>query len=293
MTTLSQLVDQTLIVLSGQGLPTDRASFLSTSIDTDDLILQVNDGENFAQGVVQIEDELLYVESVSDNTLTLAADGRGWLGTTAAAHASGKRVTADPTWPRVQIENALNDAIEGTYPDLFGVAQATFTWNAVQNTYNLPSDCEKVLEVSADTLGPTQEQEILRRWAFNGKAPSQFAGGRSITIQEPVFPGRVVTVTYRKRPTAITSTDAFTVSGLAETAKIAVKYAACSELLAYLDSGRLTTGVAQANEYDTTVTVGTAAKLSAQLYQRYAIELGKERERLEALTPTPVHIRTR
>lgn len=294
MTTLSQLVDQTLITLAGTGIPADRASFLSSSVVADDMTLHLYNAEDFDQGVVQIDDELIYVESVADNTLTVAPDGRGWAGTTAATHAADARVTMDPTWPRVRVEQALNDAIEGTYPTLYGVAQTSFTWTGIQNAFNLPGDCEKVLEVTVDTIGPTKEQQVVRRYAFNGKAPTDtFPGGRSITIQEVAFPGRTVTVTYRKRPTAVASDAQFTDSGLAETAKIAVKYAACSELLAYLDTPRLMSGVAQADQYESQVTVGTAGKLSVQLYQRYAIELAKERERLEALTPTPAHIRSR
>lgn len=294
MSTLSQLVDEVLMTLNGYGAPAPRASFLSVGIDATTTTATVTDGSDFNQGIAQIGDELVYVESVSGGTLTLSADGRGFYGTTAAAHAANARVTMNPTWPRVRVEAAINDAIEGTYPVLFGVASTSFTFTGVKTTYELPADCEQVLSVSADTIGPSEEQHHIKRYSFNSVAPTdEFATGNSITLQVAPAPGQTVTVTYRKAPSAITTSDEFTVSGLRDTAWKAVKYAACSELLAYLDSARLPVDTAPSAEYGDRNQIGSAARVSAQLFQRYEIELERERRRLATTTPVPINVRGR
>lgn len=294
MTTLTQLTDEVLLTLYGYGTPSARASFLTAGVDDVALSLPVVDGSDFGQGIVEIGGELIYVESVSGNTLTVAPDGRGFYGTTATSHGINARVTANPTWPRSRVEAAINDAIEGTYPVLYGVGTTSFTFTGVKTTYELPADCEQVLSVTADTIGPTGEQQKVTRYSFNSVAPTgEYASTNTITLGEPVNVGRDVTVTYRKAPTAITSGDAFTVSGLRNTAQKAVKYAACSELVSYLDTARLPVDTATADLYDEKNPIGGAARISAQLYQRYEMELERERRRLAATTPVPINVRTR
>lgn len=296
MSTLNQLVDDVLLALNGYGAPAPRASFLSGAVTASGLTFTVTSAADFNQGIAEVGDELVYIESVNTatNTLTISADGRGFYGTTAAAHAAGDRVTMNPTWPRIRVEAAINDAIEGTYPVLFGVASTSFTFTGVQTTYELPAACEQVLSVTADTIGPSEEQQVIRRYSFNSVAPTdEFATGNSITLHEAAAPGRTVTVTYRIAPAAITSADEFTVSGLRGTAWKAVKYAACSELLAYMDTARLPVDTAAAAEYGERNQIGSASRISAQLYQRYEIELERERRRLASTTPVPINVRGR
>lgn len=294
VSTLSQLVDETLLSLAGYGAPNDRATFLAADVTDSGLLLLVLDGSAVAQGIAEIDSELVYIESVTGNEVTISPDGRGFYGTVAAAHDADSRLTMSPVWPRSRVTTALNDAIEGTYPTLFGLGSYAFTNTGVQNTYPIPADCEQILSMTASHPSPTREQQNIRRYYFNAVADtSQFATGKTVTIEEGVFPGASVTLTYRKAPSAIDPTDDFTASGLRATARIAVRYGAMSELVAGMDSERLVTGTAQADQFETKTTVGTAAKISAQLYQRYLLELENERQRLAAKTPVPITVRTR
>lgn len=293
MPTLTQLTDETLLTLYGYGTPQPRASFLTADITNSTLSIPVTDGTNFEQGIAEIGDELIYVEAVNGDTLTVAPDGRGYFGTTAAAHSEDARVQVNPVFPRTRVQSAINDAIEGTHPVLYGVGTDTFTFNGVVVTFELPADCEQVLQVSADTIGASNIQQPVRRWRFDSTASAEFASGNTLTLEEPVDLGRTVTVTYRKAPTAITANDEFTVSGLRGTATKAVKYAAVSDLLSYLDANRLHVASATASAMDERNGVGDASRVSAQLYQRYEIELERERKRLAATTPVPVNVRIR
>jgi hypothetical protein len=257
----------------------------------------VGDATGFEQGVAEVDNEIVFIESVDygNNVLTISPDGRGYYGTTAATHSTDARVTMAPTWPRNRIASAINEVVLGVYPTLFGVATTSFTFNPVNSAYEIPAVAERVLRVVADTVGPSDEQEVITRYSFNSVAQgSNFTTGNSITIEKGGFPGRSVYVTYSKQPTEITFGDDFTECGLAETAKRCIKYGVCSSLIAYMDSSRLPVDTAQADELDPSRnSIGTASKISAQLYQRYLVELDNERKRQRAATPTPISVRTR
>lgn len=297
MSTFDNLVNDVIQTLHGYGLAQPRAAFLTAAINTTARQISVGDATGFEQGVAEVGNEIVFIESVDygNNVLTVAPDGRGYYGTTAASHAIDDRITMAPIWPRNRVASAINETILGVYPNLFGVATTSFTFSPTQSAYEVPAVAERVLRVAADTVGPSDEQEIITRYSFNSVAQgSNFATGNSITIEKGGFPGRTVYVTYAKQPTEITFGDDFTESGLAETAKRCIKYGACSALISYMDSSRLPVDTAQADELDPSRNgVGTASKISAQLYQRYLVELETERRRLRAATPTPISVRTR
>lgn len=296
-TTFDSLVDSVLRELYGGGLAQPRASFLTGSVNASALQFTVTDATNFEQGVAEIENEIVFIESVDfdGNVLTISPDGRGYYGTTAASHAANARITMAPTWSRTAVAEAINETITGVYPDLFGVATTSFAFNPSINTYALPADAQRVLMVTVDTIGPSREQLTVKRYSENLVASgSNFPTGKSITLEKGGFPGRNVNVTYMKSLSEITWGDDFTASGLAETAKRCIKYGACSALLTYMDSSRLPVDTAQADEVDPSKNgVGTASKVAAALYQRYTIELAAEKRRLRERTPVPVTVRTR
>lgn len=294
--TLDNLVDDITQTLYGYGLAQPRAAFLVNPITATDKQIQLDDATGFEQGVAEVGNETIFIKSVdfSNNVLTVSGDGRGYAGTTAATHATDTRVTMAPTWSRQRIQTAVNEAILGTYPTLFGVTTVALTFNPAISTYGLPTLADRILRVTTDTIGPSREQVEINRYRFNSVAQGSFTTGNSITIEKGGFPGKNIYVTYASAPTGITWGDAFTASGLAETAKLAIKYAACSNLLAFMDSSRLPVDTAQADELDPSKNaVGTAMRISAQLYQRYQLELEIERKRLRAATPATISVRTR
>lgn len=296
MTTTDSLVDDILETLHGFGLAQDRAAFLTVPLTADASSITVGDATDFSQGIAEVDNETIFIESVDPGSgvLTVSPDGRGFYGTTAASHALGARLTMAPTWPRRMVLSALNDAILGVYPTLFGVGQASFTFTPSVTTYQIPAEADRVLAVTTATIGPSQEQVSLRRWSFNSNAVSPITTTNTLTLEAGGFPGRTVTVTYLKQPSELTWGQDFTASGLRETARTAIKYAACSLLTAYMDSARLPVDTAQADEYDPSrAGIGTASKISGSLYQRYQLELDQERRRQRLATKVPINVRTR
>ena len=294
MTTFRQLQDETLLALYGYGLSQPRATTLTADPGTGSTSFAVVSAADLEQGLAEVDSELVFIQSV-DRGSSIATVVRGYYGTTAATHAIGATLTMAPTWPRTRVQSAINDTIVSTYPDLFGVAQAQFTFNPSQTTYSLPGEAERILRVTADVNGPSLEQQIVNRYSFNSVAPTDdWATTNTITLQEGVTPGRTVTVTYMKQPSALAADgDALTTSGLRESAKLAIIYGACSQLLAFMDVSRLGVDTAQADEFDSKNQIGRATQLSGQLQVRYQMELDKERKRLRATTSVAVSVRKR
>jgi hypothetical protein len=288
-TAFDDLVREVRSVMRGYGLVQEGVAFLSSSINATALTITVTDATALSPGLVEIDSEVIYIQSISSNTLTVAPDGRGWDGTTAATHASSARVTANPPYPTWRLERALNDSIVGVFPDVFGVASTSFTYNPSVTTYSIPADAEDILKVTTTVLGPSMEQVEIHRYSFNSNAPTtEFATGNCLTLSEAPDPGRTVTVTYMKAPSELASGDDFIDSGLRETARPAVVYAAVARLLSFVDATRTLVDSAVGAEFGADQRVGTATQLAAQMSARYQMELDKEQARLRKAHPPRV-----
>ena len=153
MSTLNTIVDEILLDLSSYGLSTPRLTSLALDIDADDTTVKVTSATNVPVGLIEIDSELMYVQSVDRdaNTVTVIRGFRS----TAATHTAGALVTVNPPWPRKQVANAVNDAITSSYPQLFKVATTALEAKSVDNTYDLSAG--RVLQVRNLTTGPTTE----------------------------------------------------------------------------------------------------------------------------------------
>jgi len=294
MTTYRNLQDEVLQYLYGYGLSQPRATRLTIGIGDSPTQFTVSSAADLEQGLAEVDSELVFIESV-DRASNIATVIRGYFGTTAASHSTNAIITMAPTWPRTRVASAINDVILALYPTLFGVAQAQFTFTPSITTYSMPAEAENVLRVTADLNGPSKEQQILRRYDFNSVAPlDDWATTNTITLMESASPGRTVTVTYRKQLTALVNdADAITVSGLRETAKLAVVYGACAQLLSFMDTSRLPVDSAQADEYDSKNQIGMASRIAGQMRAYQALEVEAERQRLRATTPVAIRMRNR
>jgi hypothetical protein len=129
MPTLTNMIDETLINLAGYTFQQDRSTYLATAISTttsssaSPLIMYLGSTDSVGKGIVEIEEELLWVDNYDRiaNTATVAPYGRGYLGTTAATHALDTKVTISPTFPRFSIKRAINDTINALGSNIFAV----------------------------------------------------------------------------------------------------------------------------------------------------------------------------
>lgn len=295
-TTYADLVNEISLNLSGYTLRQDRTTHLTQAINDSELSLNFGSVTNIGKGTVEIDDELLWLDTYDrvSNSAVVAPYGRGYYGTTKASHAVNSKVTIAPTFPRATIKKAINDTIDAVFPDLFGVGVHTFNFNQVKTTYSLPADVETVLYVSWKSTGPTEEWIPLRNWRADPLAnTTAFTTGQSISIYDRVDAGRTVQVFYNKKPTTLADSAPSavfeTVTGLPSSTKDVIVYGASYRLSSFIDPGRLNYSSAEADNADTKIQYGAGASTARFLLALYQQRLKEESKKLRDVYPTRIH----
>lgn len=292
MTTFSQLVDDTILYLSGFVQIQEQSTHLTAGIDSDDTTLPVNDGTALSRGLVEIDSELIWVDSTAAMSATVPPYGRGFRGTTAASHSSGARVTSSPLFPRQVVKNAINETIDSVYPNLFGVAATELTCNPAVSTYSLPAGAKEILAVSYEQSGPSREWLPARRWRADVNADTtDFASGVSLSIYDPVEPNRSIRVTYTKQPSLLVNdSDEFTtVTGLPSSAEDVVRLGAAYRMVMFLDAAHLSGLTAEADLASNMRQMNGAVQLSRQVFAMFRQRLEDEALKLKSLYPVRSH----
>jgi len=297
MPNFGQLVSEVQSNLQGYTLRQDRITNLANpgGITATDLSIQIGSADNLAKGIVQIDDELIWVNSFDRQNLTLQVIpgfGRGYMGTTPSPHALNAQIILTPTFPRQMIMQALNDTINSLYPKLFGVAITTFPYNAAQIAYPLPDDARDVLYVSWQTPGPSKEWLPTNRWRIDRMANvAAFNTTKTVNIYDKVVPGRTVQVYYSIIPNNLTNAgdDFATVTGLPESSRDVITLGAAYRLLSYVDTGRINLSSAEADLADTKLPSTAGASASKYVFALYQQRLAEEAIKLQDRFPIRVH----
>jgi hypothetical protein len=294
VTTYNDIVEEVLINLEGFTLRQDRTTYLTAGIDDNDLSIALASGDNIGKGVLEIDEELIHIDSVdrSDRSAVISPFGRGYRGSTAAAHSADAKVTFAPSFPRLSVKRAINDTIRAVYPSVYGVASTTFSFNPSVTTYSLPAEAQTVLAVSYDTIGPSNEWLPIRRWRHDPTSNiGEYATGNAISIYEAIVPGRTVNVVYAKTPTPLSNAnDVFTtVTGLEERSRDLIVYGAAYRMASFLDPGRLNFTSPEADQNDQTRPFGSGTNTARYLLALYQQRLQEETNRLHDKYPVRVH----
>ena len=274
MPNFSDLVDETLIALSGYTQRQDQSTFLTADMTDTQLTMTVSDAAVLSKGLVEVGDELMWVENFdrSTNVATIAPYGRGFRSTQKAPHSIGDRVTISPSFPKDVIRKQLNNAVTGVFRDLFGVFYTTFSFISSQNTYRLPSEADEILQVTWQTTGPTQEWLPVRQYSINKNAfVGTFNTGKSLSVYDGIVPGRTVHVVYTRRPQEmfLPSDDFETVTFLPGYAKEPVVLGAAYRVAGYLDVSRLPGQTAEVDQIDQASPIGSGGTVTRALFQLY------------------------
>lgn len=295
MPTLNEMVDEVRSSLAGYTLRQDRISYLNAAINTTDLALSIGSSANLAKGVIEVDDELIWIDNFSQTNSVLNAApgfGRGYQGTTASPHAQYAQITLSPTFPRLMIKKAINDVINSLYPKLWAVSSTTFTFNASQTTYALPDDVESILYMSWQTTGSSLEWLPINRWRADPMANvATFNTQNTVNIYENIQPGRTVQVWYTTEPNTLDSnTDDYAdVTGLPASSVEVVILGACYKLLSYVDSGRINLSSAEADLNDTKIPSTAGVASSRYIYALYNQRLNDEALKLQDKYPIRIH----
>ena len=307
--TFAQMIDEVKINLSGYTFQQDRSTFLTTAVTTltspssSPTVLSLGSTTDFGKGVVEIGDELLWIDSVDRvaNTATVAPYGRGYLGTTAATAVVDTQVTVSPIFPRASIKKAINDTIAAVGASIYATKQTTFTYNAAITTYNFNDlEIENILAISWQDIGPTKEWIRVKRWDFDPFADTTAGtwtgtGSQTVTIGDVIIAGRTVKVMYATHPSVFTAInqDFSTQTGLSESVKDVVTLGAAYRLLQYLDPARAAQYSPQADEIDAKRPFGASNNAVRQLFALYTQRLNEERLKQQTQYPPRVHYSAR
>ena len=300
------MIDEVLINLAGYTFQQDRATHLTAAVTTttstsaSPLILSLGSTDSVGKGILEIDEELLWVDSFDRvaNTATVSPYGRGYLGTTAATHAADAKVTISPTFPRFSVKRAINDTIRALGSSIFAVKNTSFTFNAAQSTYGFNNlNIKNILTLSWEDIGPSKEWRPIKRWDFDSTADATAwgAGAQTVTLGEAPISGRTVRVVYATDPVAFTSNSEVytTQTGLPESTRDVVILGAAYRLLTFLDPARASQVSPQADETDSKRPYGASQSATKQLYALYTQRLNEETQSQQQNYPPRVHFSRR
>ena len=297
MSTLNEMVDDIKSNLQGYTLRQDRISYVANTggLTTTSSQITIGSASNLAKGIIEIDDELIWIDTFDKASSTLnvvPGFGRGYQGTAPAPHSQYAQVTLAPTFPRVSIKKAINDTINSLYPNLWAVASYTFTYDASVTTYALPDDLESIIYMSWQTTGSSQEWLPINRWRADPMAnASTFNTNNTVSIYDSVQPGRTVQVWYTTTPNTLdANTDDFAdVTGLPQSCQDVVTLGASYKLLSFLDSGRINLSSAEADAADSKIPSNASVASSRYIFALYQQRLNEEALKLKDKFPIRIH----
>jgi len=304
-TTLTNMIDEVLVNLAGYTFQQDRSTYITSAVSTttstsaSPLILSLASTDSVGKGILEIDEELLWVDSFDRvaNTATVSPYGRGYLGTTAATHAADAKVTISPTFPRFSVKRAINDTIRSLGANIFSVKATTFTFNAAVSTYAFSNlNIKNILTISWQSIGPSKEWVPIRRWDFDSSANAAAFGYtteqvQTITLGEAPISGRTVKIVYATDPEPFTNNSQVytTVTGLPESTRDVVILGTAYRLLSFLDPARAAQVSPQADETDSKRPFGASQSATKQLYALYTQRLNEETKAQQQNYPPKVH----
>ena len=178
----------------------DRLQSSLTDVATS---VPVLDGTNFGAGdILQVDNEYMYVSSVSTNTLTVR---RGWRNSTAVTHPNDATILRSTTWTDDQLKNWINESFYVIYPWLYVRSEQEITGSASTYDYSLESAVEEVSQVERveAKYGSNDARTVIR-----GNLMRLREDGSTVKIYLPAsMSGYTITVTYVK-PFDILDSDA-------------------------------------------------------------------------------------
>jgi len=293
MTTVSQLIEQISSHLHNFTGTLEAATYLIDDVSDSDTNFLVQHPTKITQGLVEIDDELLHVDTVGSTSIEMAPYGRGVSGSVAAAHAVNTKVVNDPLFPRVRIYDAIKRGILAAQPDLFAVATTEFTSSPVQTTYEIPAAVDRVLKVQYEMIGPSQEWLTIPYWTIDHNAAT--GTGKALVLHTAIQPGRTVQVTYAGRYTSPTSTSDVLESTckIPESAHEVLLWYACGQLVQFMELPRLNLRAVEQQARAQGLQVGDPSKIAAQMFALYERAKAQERKRLLMTHPPAKRYATR
>lgn len=283
MATLNQLTEQTLGEVNSYVKNQESVTVITSATTAGDLTMLVDDASSISRGIVEIDDELIYVKKAIQTSGTIQAlgvagnpIGRGWRGTTATSHVVGSVVRNNPIFPRNQVKRAILETIKAmNFPC---ITYYTFTFNGADYSYLMPDAMEDIVGISWDVPDSTGVWQIIKNYRVdkNYYDTTTSTIKQALILKESPMPGRTVNVQYTKFPTTITDNQELTVSGLPASCEDVVRLGAMYRLLSTVDPGKVTATSVSADVIDQPVQAGASTNAAKYIFQLYTVRLAEE-----------------
>jgi len=303
-TQLKNLIEDVELNIQGFTYRQDRATYLTTACTSGDLVLSIASTDNIGKGIIEIDNELMWVDGYDRqaNTVTVAPYGRGYNSSTASSHAVNSKIIITPTYPRIAVMRAINDTISAVYPKVFALGATDFSFLASRTTYQIPSEAIQILHMAWQTVGPTKEWLPIRQWRWDPLADTAYWGiktpdgittgySKTVSLYDNILPGRTVHCVYAKQPVLLANdTDDFeATTGLPSTMRDVIIYGASWRLSSFLDPARNSITSAAADEFETKRPYGVGGNVTKNLQAIYQTRLEEESLKQKLQYPTRVH----
>jgi hypothetical protein len=207
MSTVGTVVDRTVRqLMSGTVEERNKTTAALTATSTS-IVFQYDLNGIRAGGVIQIDNELMYVWEVSSGSKTVTVE-RGWNGTTAAAHITSSIAIVDPKFPRAQILEAINaeiDDLSSPMNGLYQIKSLELNYNGTWNMISLPT-VDKIIDLVSVTIRYiATDYPVIRKCRLIRDLPNDdFSAGYAIRFDEQVRAGKMIVV-YKAPFTNVTS----------------------------------------------------------------------------------------
>jgi hypothetical protein len=288
-TTLGNVVDSTLLYLSGFTNQQDQSTYLLGGLNTTDLTASINDASGISRGVVEIGYEIIQVDNVdrASQAMTIPPYGRGFRCTDAATHSAGTRVVSSPQFPRFSVRQAVNDSISAVYPDLFAITDEFLTADPTKVNFTLTNtNARHVLRVAGKQVGPSLEFVPIRKYELRPYT----SGGPSLSLYEQPVPGQQIHVRTAGPPQPLSAdTDLFSATGLPDSAIDVVRLGAAYRMVPYLETPLVSGLSATADLAANMRPIGAGERLGKYLLGLYRTRLEEVRRQQQAENPIRAH----
>lgn len=291
MTTVSQLIDDCSGMLHAYTGELEATTWLTQPVDAAQTELQVQHPNRLRQGIIEVDDELMWLSDAGNTSVTLQPNGRGVMNTPAVPHAVTTQVKNDPLIPRARIFQEIQAVIRQMQPDLYAVKTYSFTVSPVQTTYEIPADVNKLLSVQHDVVGPTQEWLTMTAYWIDQNAAT--VSGKALTLRGVIDPGRTVQLVYAADlPVPASTLEDLEGSGIPAEMHDVIRYGACWRVVQTLPVGRLNLKSIPAQTNAENVTPAVISEISKQFAQMFQLRRQEERQRqLDKYPPRKHYVR--
>jgi hypothetical protein len=267
----------------------DQVTSLEGSLDASAVTFTVEDGTQVSKGLVEIDDEMVQVKSVdtSGGVVTIETWGRAEMGSTAASHSDGAKVTTAPVYPRVRVMGVLSDVVQECFPRLYGVLQTTLNANAAVIGYDLPTNVHHVLSVEHMPPGP---ENAWRRVPYWRQVLS--TGIPQINVISACTPGiDNIRVIYARTPPdqLVLTDDLETTYGYTASHRGVFVLGAVARLLGYTEASRIQASTVESHGRSEAVPAGSATAAARYHYQLFRQRLEDEALQLQLRYPIASH----